>query len=107
VSQRTARPISGRGSAKTKRVRPEGGGIVWHDRLNAFECEGCTEVEEIRRRGDRTPEKLAELRELLIADHTECWEFDDLEQARQQRKYRERKKLRENLVALHVSWRGR
>jgi hypothetical protein len=81
----------------TKRVRPEDGGIVWHEEWNAFECYGCGEFEEIRKRADRTPEKLAELREMLVADHTECWEFDDSRMAAEARKYRKEKKRRENL----------
>jgi hypothetical protein len=90
-----------------KRERPEDGGIVWHEEYNAFECLGCGEFEEIRKRADRTPAKLAELREMLIADHTECWEFDDPRMARDARKYRKEKKRRENLAAQRVSWRGR
>jgi hypothetical protein len=92
---------------KTKRERPEGGGIVWHEQFNAFECLGCTEFEEIHKRADRTPEKLAELKEMLIADHTECWEFDDRQMARDARKYRKEKKRRENLAAQRAGWQGR
>lgn len=88
------------------RPRPEDGGITWHERWNAFECRGCEETEEIRSARLRTPEKLAELRELLIADHTECWQFSDAEQARQQRRFRKRKTLNKNLAAQRVSWRG-
>ena len=90
-----------------KRERPEDGGIIWHEQYNAFECLGCGEFEEIRKRADRTPGKLAELKELLIADHTECWEFDDPKMARDARRYRKEKKRRENLAAQRVSWRGR
>jgi hypothetical protein len=81
-----------------RRVRPEDGGIVWHEDLNAFECWGCGEFEEIRKRGERTPERLAELRELLVIDHTECWEFDDPEMARNARRFRKEAKRRENLA---------
>lgn len=98
-----------------KRVRPEDGGIVWHERLNAFECYGCGEYEEVRSASRRTPEKLAELKEFLILDHTECWQFDDAQMARDARKYRSEKKRRELLKARAgqalsrqaVSWRGR
>lgn len=86
-------------ASRLRRERPEDGGIVWHEALNAFECLGCTEWEEIRRRGDRTPEKLAELRELLIADHTECWEFNDPRMARLQRRFRKDVKRQKNLAA--------
>ncbi len=100
---------------KTKRERPADGGMVWREEWNAFECYGCGEFEEIRKRADRTPEKLAELKEMLIADHTECWEFDDPQMARDARKYRKEKKRRENLRARAagaldrqaVSWQGR
>lgn len=99
-------------AAKPKRQRPEDGGIVWHERFNAFECLGCEEFEEVRKRSDRTPGKLAELKEMLEADHAECWLFDDPEMARQARKYRKEKKRRENLAnaglaAQRVSWQGR
>ena len=80
-----------------RRERSEDGGVVWRERWNAFECLGCCEFEEIRKRGDRTPAKLAELRELLVADHTECWEFDDPKMARDARRYRSEKKRRELL----------
>lgn len=92
---------------KLRRERPDDGGMTWHEDLHAFECQGCWEFEEIRRAGDRVPDKLAELKELLIVDHTECWEFDDPEMARSARKFRKRKKLRENLAAQRTSWRGR
>jgi hypothetical protein len=90
-----------------KRERPADGGVVWHERLNAFECLGCTEFEEVRSAARRTPEALAALKELLIVDHTECWEFGDPKMARDARRYRKKKKLRENLAAQRVSWRGR
>lgn len=97
------------------RVRPEDGGVVWHERFNAFECYGCGEFAEIRDRSKRRPDKLAEMREFLIIDHTECWEFDDPQMARDARKYRKERKRRENLKARasgaldrqSVSWRGR
>jgi hypothetical protein len=92
---------------RTKRTRPEDGGMLWHHELNAFECLGCFEFEEIHRAGDHVPDRLAELKELLIVDHTECWQFDDPEMARQARKYRKEKKRRENLAAQRTSWRGR
>lgn len=82
-----------------KRERPEDGGIVWRDRLNAFECLGCGEWEEIRKRLDRTPERLALLRELLVTDHTECWEYDDPRMARLQRRFRKEAKRQKNLAA--------
>ncbi len=82
-----------------KRVRPEDGGVVWRERWNAFECLGCGEFWEVGCRCDRTPAKLAELRELLVADHTECWEFDDPRMALDARRYRKEKKRRENLKA--------
>lgn len=77
-----------------KRERPLDGGIVWHDRLNAFECYGCSGYEEVRSRARRTPEKLALLREFLVIDHTECWEFDDPKMAADARRYRSEKKRR-------------
>jgi hypothetical protein len=102
-------------SARTKRERPEDGGIVWHEQYNAFQCCGCGEYEEIHAPSRRTPDKLQELRELLVIDHTECWEFDDPRMARDARKYRSEKKRRENLKARaagaldrqSVSWKGR
>ncbi len=82
-----------------KRERPADGGMKWHDRHNAFECYGCGEFIEIRRRADREPDKLALTRELLVADHTECWEFDDPQMARDARKYRTERKRRALLAA--------
>ena len=92
---------------KSKREPPEGGGIVWHEEWNAFLCLGCGEYTEIRDRNKRTPDKLAELKEMLIADHVECWEFDDPKMAADARKYRSEKKRRANLSAQRVAWRGR
>ena len=91
-----------------KRERPEDGGIVWRERLHAFEClGGCGEYYQVFKRADReNAETLATLRELLVVDHTECWEFDDPEMARQARKHRKRKRLAANLAAQRVSWRG-
>ena len=54
------------------RERPANGGVQWHEQWNAFECYGCGEFEEIRDRHKRTPEKLAEIRQLLVIDHTEA-----------------------------------
>jgi hypothetical protein len=97
---------------KAKRERPADGGLEWKEELNAFFCWGCQDYDEIRKRADREPEKLASLHELLIIEHTECWEFDDPEMARQARKHRKEQKRRENLSraglgAQRVSWRGR
>lgn len=80
--------------------------MVWREQLNAFECLGCSEFEEIRKRSDREPERLALLRELLIVDHTECWEFDDPRMAKLQRRFRKRVKREKNLAAQRASWRG-
>lgn len=108
--------MSATAAVKTaRRERPADGGIVWHDKWNAFECYGCGECIEIRDRRKRTPDLLAETRELLIIDHTECWLFDDPRMAADARKYRKEKTRRENLKgraggALDrqaVSWRGR
>jgi hypothetical protein len=85
--------------------------------LNAFECRGCGDFEEVRSRALRTPAKLAELKELLVADHTECWEFDDPKMARDARRYRKHKKRLQNLAGAsrtagdlsrqRTTWRGR
>jgi hypothetical protein len=81
----------------SSRQRPEDGGVEWHERWNAFECLGCGEFFTVRRK-DRDPEKLAELHELLIVDHTECWKFDDPKMARDARKYRKKKALRYSMA---------
>jgi hypothetical protein len=83
----------------SRRERPADGGIVWHEEFNAFECYGCNEFEEIHKRADRTPDRLEEMKELLIIDHTECWQFEDPKMAADARKYRSEKKRRENLAA--------
>jgi Na+-translocating ferredoxin:NAD+ oxidoreductase RnfC subunit len=79
------------------RARPEDGGVVWHERYNAFECLGCGECEAVGNRARRTPERLAELRELLVMDHGECWEFADARMAAEARRYRKEKKRRQLL----------
>ena len=89
-----------------RRIRPGDGGILWHEKYNAFECLGCNDFEEIHKASDRTPDRLAELKEFLIVDHTECWEFDDPRMAADARKYRKKKKLRRNLAAQRTVWRG-
>ncbi len=93
--------------ANTKRERPADGGIVWHEKWHAFECLGCGEFEEIHSAARRTPEGLASLKQLLVIEHTECWEFDDPRQAADARKHRKEKKRRSNLAAQRVGWRGR
>lgn len=100
---------------EAKRERPADGGMEWHEKFRAFECYGCGEFTEIRNPHDREPDKLAELHELLIIEHTECWLFDDPKMAADARKFRSEKKRRENLKARAsgaldrqaVSWRGR
>jgi hypothetical protein len=99
--------LSAGAAVATKRERPADGGIVWHEKFNAFECYGCDEFEEIHRRADQTPEKLEELRELLVIEHTECWEFDDPRMAQQARRFRKEMKRQKNLAAQRVSWQGR
>ncbi len=98
----------------TKRERPEDGGMVWHAHLNAFECLGCTEMMPQRRAVWNDPERLAETRELLIVDHTECWEYNDARMARLARRFRKELKRQQllanggrGLAAQQVSWRGR
>jgi hypothetical protein len=72
-----------------KRVRPQDGGITWRAELHAFECFGCGEFIELRKRCENeNPECLAEVRELLVIDHTECWLFDDPRMAADARRYR-------------------
>lgn len=71
------------------RVRPANGGVRWHARVNAFECEGCGELTPVTSRRVWTdPERLAIFRELLVLDHTECWEYDDPRMARLARRFR-------------------
>lgn len=93
--------MSARTPITQKRVRPADGGMKWIDELNAFQCYGCDGFEEVRKRAERTPDKLALLRELLVIDHTECWQFDDPRMAADARRYRKKKKLRENMAAQH------
>jgi hypothetical protein len=80
---------------------------VWHERLHAFECYGCGEFEEIHGARKREPDALALTRQLMVVDHTECWQFDDPEMARRARRHRKKKKLQENMARQAVSWRGR
>jgi hypothetical protein len=95
------------GSAKgEKRKRPEDGGMEWHADLNAFECLGCGETIPVWRRTWTNPEALASMRELLVIDHTECWEFNDARMAQLQRQYRKRLKREKNLAAQRTGWRG-
>lgn len=72
--------------------------MIWHDRLNAFECLACNEFFEVRSRRLRTPSGLAETREMLVLDHTECWEYNDARMARLQRRFRKEVK-RQMLLA--------
>jgi hypothetical protein len=77
-----------------RRERPADGGVEWHGHLNAFECRACAEFIPMRRKVWNDPEKLAEMREMLVLDHAECWLYNDAEKARQARKYRKEKKRR-------------
>ena len=100
--------VVGYQTRRRKRVRPEDGGIQWHREIHAFECLGCGEFICLGKRSDYdNPERIEELKELLIIEHTECWEFDDPQMAANARRYRKEKKRRENLAARRVSWRGR
>jgi hypothetical protein len=56
--------------------------------MNTFECEGCGELMAQRRAVWTDPEELAMVRELLVLDHTECWEYDDPRMAKLARKFR-------------------
>jgi hypothetical protein len=70
------------------RERPEGGGIKWYAWANTFECEACGELHPQRRQTWTDPEQLAMVRELLVLDHTECWEYDDPRMAKLARRFR-------------------
>jgi hypothetical protein len=65
-----------------------GGGIKWHACVAVFECLGCGELFAMRRRGAQNPEAVATVREMLVLDHTECWEYDDPRMAKLQRRFR-------------------
>ena len=92
----------------SSRTRPADGGIVWHERLNAFECKACEETIAVRSRAVwSNPERLAQFRELMVIDHTECWEYDDPRMARLQRRFRKEVKRQKNMAAQKTSWRGR
>lgn len=86
------------GDCAIGRQRPEDGGIVWHEAFHAFECLGCGDWEEVRSRAQRTPDRLASRKELLVADHTECWEYNDARLARLARRFRKETK-RQMLLA--------
>lgn len=81
------------------RERPENGGIVWHARANTFECKGCGEFQPQHRGTWMNPERLAMVRELVVLDHTECWEYDDPRMAKLARKFRKRVKQQMLLAA--------
>jgi len=91
---------------KARRERPGNGGVVWHARVNAFECLGCGEWLPQRRAVWNDPEELAQMRELLIVDHTECWEYDDPRMALLARRFRKEAKRQKNLAAQRVGWSG-
>lgn len=90
-----------------ERERPVDGGIEWHADLNAFYCCGCEEWIPVRSKVWSDPERLLAMREALVADHTECWEYDDPRMARNARRFRKEAKRQSNLAAQRVSWRGR
>ena len=92
--------------ASAKRERPADGGMPYNDRLHFFHCYGCEEDIEVRHQVYIDPEKLHSFREMLILDHTECWEFDDPQMAADARRYRKAKKRRELLAKNNVQWRG-
>lgn len=107
--------VARRADQKARRTRPEDGGVVWHPGLNAFECLGCEgRIAVQSRRVWTNPERLLAFKEMLVIDHTECWQFDDPKMAADARKYRSERKRRENLKARAaavldrqaVSWRG-
>lgn len=84
-----------------KRVRPEDGGVRWRAELHAFECLGCGEFIELRKRCENeNPECIEELREMLVIDHTECWEFDDPRMALNARRFRKEAKRQANLRSM-------
>ncbi len=70
------------------RERPADGGMKWHASVSVFECLACGELHAQRRQVSTNPERLLLVRELLVLDHTECWEFDDPRMARLQRRFR-------------------
>ncbi len=80
--------------------------MVWHARMNAFECEGCGDLMAQRRPVWSDPEELALMRELLVLDHTECWEYDDPRMAKLARKFRKDVKRQMLLRGAGVRERG-
>lgn len=75
--------------AAANRSRPTDGGIVWHGRTNLYECLGCGEfMPLLGRRRSENPETVARIRELMVLDHTECWEYADARMARLARRFR-------------------
>lgn len=90
-----------------RRERPPDGGMVWHERIHAFECLGCGEYEEMRsRRRYEDAELVALMKEPLALDHAECWEYCDARMARQARRYRKERKRRELLAGTACGVRG-
>jgi hypothetical protein len=84
----------------SKRERPEDGGVVWHGRLNAFECLGCDGMLTVRsHRVWNNPERLAAFRELMVLDHAECWQYADARLAAQARRFRKERVRRQLLAA--------
>lgn len=83
--------------------------MKWHEREHAFQCRGCEEWIELRKRREyEDAEFVVYMREMLLADHAECWKFNDPKMAADARRFRKEKTRRGNLAAQRVSWwRGR
>lgn len=79
--------------------------MAWHARLGVFVCLACEEEYAVRSRAIRSnPERLMMFKEMLIIDHTECWEYDDPRMAKLQRRFRKELKRQKNLAARRVGW---
>ena len=90
-----------------ERERPPGGGVYWRDEVHVFECLGCMETIEVPARIYRSPEALAEHREMLELDHENCWRYGSVELARNARRYRKDETRRKLLAQAgrRMGWR--
>jgi hypothetical protein len=92
--------------ASAGRARPEGGGIIWHARVNLFECQACGGLTPMGRGAANDPERLAVMREMLVIDHAVCWEYSDRRMAQLARHFRKACRRHLNLAAQRVGWKG-
>lgn len=62
--------------------------VTFDEKTCSFYCTGCMTNTPVRRRTFESPDKYVEFLEMVVLDHTECDQYQDMKKSEAARKFR-------------------